>query len=155
MIGQGTALGEAFVQFQDYCRELSGRGVILAVCSKNDEKNALEPFDSHPDMVLKRSDISCFVANWSDKATNIWTIAGKLNIGLDSLVFIDDNPFERNLVRKELPMVAVPEVDDDPANYARAIAAAGYLKASLSPTKIANAPANIAAMRSAMRSRSR
>ena len=128
VIGQGTALGEAFVQFQDYCRELSGRGVILAVCSKNDEKNALEPFDSHPDMVLKRSDISCFVANWSDKANNIRTIAEKLNIGLDSLVFVDDNPFERNLVRKELPMVAVPEVDDDPANYARAIAAAGYFE---------------------------
>ena len=128
VIGQGTALGEAYVQFQDYCRELSRRGVILAVCSKNDEANALEPFESHPDMVLKRNDISCFVANWSDKAANIRTIAQKLNIGLDSLVFVDDNPFERNLVRKELPMVAVPEVDDDPANYARAIAAAGYFE---------------------------
>ena len=128
VIGQGTALGEAFVQFQDYCRELSRRGVILAVCSKNDEANALEPFDSHPDMVLKRSDISCFVANWSDKAGNIRSIAQRLNIGLDSLVFVDDNPFERNLIRKELPMVAVPEVDDDPANYAGAIAAAGYFE---------------------------
>ncbi len=128
VIGQGTALGEAFVQFQDYCRELSRRGVILAVCSKNDEANALEPFDSHPDMVLKRGDISCFVANWSDKANNIRAIAEKLNIGLDSLVFVDDNPFERNLIRKELPMVAVPEVDEDPANYARAIAAAGYFE---------------------------
>ena len=128
VIGQGTALGEAFVQFQDYCRELSRRGVILAVCSKNDEANALEPFDAHPDMVLKRGDISCFVANWSDKANNIRAIAEKLNIGLDSLVFVDDNPFERNLIRKELPMVAVPEVDEDPANYARAIAAAGYFE---------------------------
>ena len=128
VIGQGTALGEAFVQFQDYCRELSRRGVILAVCSKNDEANALEPFDAHPDMVLKRGDISCFVANWSDKANNIRAIAEKLNIGLDSLVFVDDNPFERNLIRKELPIVAVPEVDEDPANYARAIAAAGYFE---------------------------
>ena len=128
VIGQGTALGEAFVQFQDYCRELSRRGVIFAVCSKNDEANALEPFDTHPDMVLKRNDISCFVANWSDKANNIRTIAERLNIGLDSIVFVDDNPFERNLVRKELPMVAVPEVDDDPANFALTIASAGYFE---------------------------
>ena len=128
VIGRGTARGEAFVQFQDYCRELARRGVILAVCSKNDETNALEPFDGHPDMVLKRDDISCFVANWSDKASNIRAIAKKLNIGLDSLVFVDDNPFERNLIRKELPMVAVPEVDDDPANFALSIAAAGYFE---------------------------
>ena len=128
VIGRGTALGEAFVQFQDYCRELSRRGVILAVCSQNDEADALEPFDFHPDMVLKRSDIACFVANWSDKASNIRAIAEKLNIGLDSLVFVDDNPFERNLVRKELPMVAVPEVDDDPANFAHSLAAAGYFE---------------------------
>ena len=128
VIGQGTAVGEAFVAFQDYCRELSRRGVILAVCSKNDEANALEPFHFHPDMVLKRSDISCFVANWSDKANNIRAIAQKLNIGLDSLVFVDDNPFERNLVRKELPMVAVPEIDEDPANSARTIADAGYFE---------------------------
>ena len=100
VIGRGTALGEAFVQFQDYCRELSRRGVILAVCSKNDEANALEPFDSHPDMVLKRNDISCFVANWSDKASNMRAIAEKLNIGLDSLVFVDDNPFETKLSAK-------------------------------------------------------
>ena len=128
VIGRGTALGEAFVQFQDYCRELSRRGVILAVCSQNDEADALEPFDFHPDMVLKRSDIACFVANWSDKASNMRAIAEKLNIGLDSLVFVDDNPFERNLVRKELPMVAVPEVNDDPAHFAHSLAAAGYFE---------------------------
>ena len=128
VLGQGSALGEAFVAFQDYARELSRRGVILAVCSKNDEANALEPFDRHPDMVLRRSDIACFVANWSDKASNIRAIAEELNIGLDSLVFVDDNPFERNLVRRELPMVAVPEVGDDPAGYVRAIADAGYFE---------------------------
>ncbi|MDQ2802787.1 MAG: HAD-IIIC family phosphatase, partial [Pseudomonadota bacterium] len=119
VVGQGSPLGEAYAAFQDYCRELSRRGVILAVCSKNDEVNALEPFDKHPDMVLQRSDISCFVANWSDKAANIRTIAQELNIGLDSLVFVDDNPFERNLIRRELPMVAVPEVTDEPAFYAQ------------------------------------
>ncbi|MBV9758739.1 MAG: HAD-IIIC family phosphatase, partial [Alphaproteobacteria bacterium] len=128
VIGQGSPLGEAYAAFQDHCRELARRGVILAVCSKNDEANALEPFDRHPDMVLRRADIACFVANWSDKAANIRQIAHELNIGLDSLVFVDDNPFERNLVRQELPMVAVPEVGDDPTGYAQALADAGYFE---------------------------
>jgi FkbH-like protein len=128
VLGQGSPLGEAYAAFQDYARELTRRGVILAVCSKNDEANALEPFDSHPEMVLRRGDIASFVANWSDKAGNIRAIAEELNIGLDSLVFIDDNPFERNLVRQELPMVAVPEVSDDPTYYPLAIADAGYFE---------------------------
>jgi len=127
-IGQGSPLGEAYVAFQDYARELSRRGVILAVCSKNDEPNALEPFEKHPDMVLRRGDISSFIANWSDKPANIRAIAEALNIGLDSLVFVDDNPFERNLVRQELPMVAVPEVSDDPTGYPVALADAGYFE---------------------------
>ncbi len=129
VIGQGSASGEAFVAFQEYARELSRRGVILAVCSKNDEPNALEPFEKHPEMLLKRIDIASFVANWSDKAANIRQIAAELNIGLDSLVFIDDNPFERNLVRQELPMVAVPEVGEDPSGFITAIADAGYFEA--------------------------
>jgi FkbH-like protein len=129
VVGQGTASGEAYVAFQDYCRELSRRGVILAVCSKNDEANALEPFDSHPDMLLRRSDIACFVANWTDKAANIRQIAEELNIGLDSLVFVDDNPFERNLIRRELPMVAVPEVTEDPVSFIAAIADGGFFEA--------------------------
>ncbi len=129
VLGQGSALGEAYVAFQDYARELSRRGIILAVCSKNDEANALEPFARHPEMVLRRADIAAFVANWNDKATNIRAIAQELNIGLDALVFIDDNPFERALVRQELPMVMVPEVSDDPTFYARTIADAGYFEA--------------------------
>jgi FkbH-like protein len=128
VIGQGSALGEAYQAFQAYCRELSRRGVILAVCSKNDEANALEPFHRHPDMLLHRNDIACFVANWSDKAANIRAIADELNIGLDSLVFVDDNPFERNLVRQELAMVAVPEVGEDPTGFAQTIADAGYFE---------------------------
>jgi FkbH-like protein len=127
-LGQGSPLGEAYAAFQDYARELSRRGVILAVCSKNDEANAVEPFEKHPEMVLRRGDIASFVANWSDKAGNIRHIAEELNIGIDSLVFIDDNPFERNLIRQELPMVAVPEVDDDPTYYPRALADAGYFE---------------------------
>ena len=129
VLGQGSALGEAFVQFQEYARDLSRRGVILAVVSKNDEKNALEPFEHHPEMVLKRDDIASFVANWSDKPANLRAVADELNIGLDALVFIDDNPFERDLVRSELPMVAVPEVTDDPTTYARTLADAGYFEA--------------------------
>ncbi len=127
-LGQGSPLGEAYVAFQEYARELSRRGIILAVCSKNDEANAVEPFEKHPDMVLKRGDIACFVANWSNKADNIRLIAQELNIGIDSLVFIDDNPFERNLVRQELPMVAVPEVSDDPTGYPVALSDAGYFE---------------------------
>jgi FkbH-like protein len=130
VLGQGSAAGEAFVGFQEYARELSRRGVILAVCSKNDEANAIEPFEQHPEMVLRRSDIACFVANWNDKPSNLRTIAEELNIGIDSLVFVDDNPFERNLVRAELPMVAVPEVSDDPATYAQTLADAGYFEAT-------------------------
>ncbi len=129
VLGQGSALGEAYIAFQDYARELSRRGVILAVCSKNDEADAMEPFAKHPEMLLRRGDIASFVANWGDKATNIRAIAQELNIGLDALVFVDDNPFERNLVRQELPMVAVPEVGDDPALFARTLADAGYFEA--------------------------
>jgi FkbH-like protein len=133
VLGQGSAAGEAFVAFQSYARDLAKRGIILAVCSKNDEANALSPFEQHPEMVLKRADIACFVANWQDKATNIRNIAQQLNIGLDSLVFVDDNPFERNLVRTELPMVAVPEVTDDPALFSHCLVDAGYFE-SLSIT---------------------
>ncbi len=128
-LGQGSALGEGFLAVQSYARELSRRGIILAVCSKNEEANALEPFDKHPDMALRRDDIACFVANWDDKAANIRLIAERLNIGLDSLVFLDDSPFERNRVREALPMVAVPEIPDEPALVPDALAAAGYFEA--------------------------
>src|SRR5215213_1834618 len=90
--------GEAFVHFQRWLKELRERGLILAVCSKNDEHNALAVFREHGDMVLRESDISCFVANWQDKAGNLRTVAQRLNIGLDSVLFLDDSPFERNLV---------------------------------------------------------
>ncbi len=128
VVGQGSAFGESFLALQAYAKELAGRGVILAVCSKNDEANARLPFTDHPDMLLRTQDISCFVANWDDKAQNIRRIAGDLNIGLDALVFVDDNPFERNLVRAELPMVAVPEVPEEPALVARCVADAGYFE---------------------------
>jgi FkbH-like protein len=129
VLGQGSALGEGFTSVQEFAKELSERGVILAVASKNDEVNAIEAFEKHPEMSLRRKDIASFQANWNDKASNIRAIAQELNIGIDSLVFLDDNPFERNLVRQELPMVAVPEVPDDPALVAQILADAGYFEA--------------------------
>jgi FkbH-like protein len=128
VLGQGSGMGEAFLSLQHYARDLSRRGVILAVCSKNDEVNALLPFEEHPEMLLRRADIACFTANWSDKPGNIREIAAALNIGIDSLVFVDDNPFERELVRRELPMVAVPELPEDPAYYAQCLSDAGYFE---------------------------
>ncbi len=128
-LGQGSARGEAFLAIQQAALALRERGTILAVCSKNDDDVARQPFRDHPDMPLKESDIAAFVANWGDKATNLRAIAAALNIGLDSLVFLDDNPVERAQVRRELPMVAVPELPADPALYPRALLAAGYFEA--------------------------
>jgi FkbH-like protein len=109
--------GEAYVQFQMWLRELAARGIILAVCSKNDDDKAREPFRRHADMVLTESDIACFIANWDNKADNIRSLASRLNIGLDSVVLLDDSPFERNLVRNLVPEVCVPELPGDPAEF--------------------------------------
>lgn len=128
-LGQGSAAGEAFRDIQLYAKALRSRGVVLAVCSKNDESNALLPFREHDEMVLKEEDIAVLVANWTDKASNLRHIAKALNIGTDALVFLDDNPAERERVRQELPEVAVPEVGDDPSNYVRLLSAAGYFEA--------------------------
>ncbi len=110
-------IGRAFSALQRWAKELKNRGIILCVCSKNTEAIAKEPFDKHPEMVLQLSDISVFVANWENKADNIRNIQEVLNIGFDSMVFLDDNPFERNLVRTELPQVCVPELPEDPSEY--------------------------------------
>ena len=121
ILGHGDAQGEAFSSFQQYARRLKDRGVILAVCSKNDDNVAREPFESHPEMSLKMDDITSFYANWEDKATNLRRIAQDINIGLDSLVFFDDNPAERALVRRYLPAVAVPELPEDAAGYVKVL----------------------------------
>lgn len=127
-LGQGSADGEAFLAFQRYAAQLGERGVILAVCSKNEEAVARAAFE-HPEMKLALADFACFIANWGDKAGNIRAIAQRIGIGLDSLVFVDDNPAERDIVRRELPKVAVPELPEDPALYAECVAAAGYFEA--------------------------
>lgn len=128
-LGQGSGKGEAFLAIQQAALALRQRGIIIGVCSKNDDDVARTPFRNHPDMLLKEEHVAAFVANWGDKATNLRAIASALNIGLDSLVFLDDNPVEREQVRRELPMVAVPEVGTDPATYPRALLEAGYFEA--------------------------
>jgi FkbH-like protein len=129
VLGQGSADGEAFVAIQSLALDLRARGVVLAVCSKNEDDVARRPFRDHPDMMLRESDIAVFQANWTDKAANLRAIAETLNIGIDALVLLDDNPAEREQVRRELPLVAVPEIPDDPAYYPRILAAAGYFEA--------------------------
>ena len=110
-------IGKAFSEFQYWIKKLKNRGIIVAVCSKNTESVAKEPFEKHPDMVLRMEDISVFRANWENKADNIRQIQSILNIGFDSMVFLDDNPFERNIVRENIPEICVPELPQDPSNY--------------------------------------
>ncbi|HEX2870080.1 MAG TPA: HAD-IIIC family phosphatase [Polyangiaceae bacterium] len=128
VLGQGDATGEAHLELQRAALELRRRGIVLAVSSKNTDAVAREPFTKHPDMLLKEEHIAVFQANWSDKATNLRAIAQELNLGLDALVFVDDNPVERQLVRELVPEVSVPELPDDPALYARTLLSAGYFE---------------------------
>lgn len=116
-VGHGLGIGKAFTEFQGWIKALKNRGIIICVCSKNDEDKAKEPFEKNPEMVLRLDDISVFVANWENKADNIRTIQQILNIGFDSMVFLDDNPFERNMVRENVPGVTVPELPEDPGEY--------------------------------------
>ncbi|MCU1250745.1 MAG: HAD-superfamily phosphatase subfamily [Edaphobacter sp.] len=128
-IAQGDTVGEAHLAVQRLALDLRQRGIVLAVASKNTDEVAREPFRTHPEMLLKLEHIAVFQANWNDKATNIQAIAGELSLGLDAMVFLDDNPAERGLVRKLLPQVSVPELPEEPAYYARTLAAAGYFEA--------------------------
>ncbi|MBI3522158.1 MAG: HAD-IIIC family phosphatase [Chloroflexi bacterium] len=117
-----TPAGEAYVAFQRYLLSLSRRGVALAVCSKNDDAAARAPFRAHPEMVLGESDFARFIANWEPKPDNLRGIAKALNIGLDRIVFVDDNPMERELVRRTLPEVRVVDLPLDPAGFPGAVA---------------------------------
>ncbi|MCM1081999.1 MAG: HAD-IIIC family phosphatase [Clostridium sp.] len=120
-IDPNDAVGESYRAFQKYVLELKQRGVILAVCSKNEEATAKEPFEKNENMLIKLDDISCFVANWDEKTSNLKEISYKLNIAIDSLVFFDDNPVERELVKQYLPEVMVIDVPSDSANYVSAL----------------------------------
>ena len=116
-LGHGLGIGKAFTEFQMWVKKLKQRGIIICVASKNNEETAKEPFEKHPDMVLKMEDIAVFQANWETKVDNIRTIQQILNIGFDSMVFLDDNPFERNIVRENIPAITVPELPEDPGEY--------------------------------------
>jgi FkbH-like protein len=128
-VAQGDATGEAHLALQRLALDLRQRGIVLAISSKNADELARAPFERHPEMLLKLDHIAVFQANWNDKATNIQAIAEELSLGLDAMVFLDDNPVERGLVRKLLPQVAVPELPDEVAYYARTLTAAGYFEA--------------------------
>ena len=123
-LGMDTPSGEAYALFQRYLKMLHANGILLAVCSKNNEETAKKAFE-HPQMVLSLDDMSAFYANWTDKATNISAIAEQLNIGLDSLVFLDDNPAERDLVAQALPAVHVPNANT-PTEFIAQLERAGY-----------------------------
>lgn len=116
-LGHGLGIGKAFTEFQMWVKKLKQRGIIICVASKNNEETAKEPFEKHPDMVLKLNDIAVFQANWETKVDNIRTIQQILNIGFDSMVFMDDNPFERNMVRENIPGITVPELPENPEDY--------------------------------------
>jgi len=127
VLGRDHPVGEAYLNFQQYVKDLQRRGVILAVCSKNDRENAQKGF-SHPDSILKPEDFSAFKANWDPKPDNLRAIAADLNIGLDSLVFVDDNPAERSFVSQQLPEVAVPELGSDVTCFAEVIERERYFE---------------------------
>jgi FkbH-like protein len=127
-LGQGDPAGEAFVEFQRAALALKNRGILLAVCSKNAESVALKAIREHPDMILREADFSAFQINWSDKASNLEVLAKRLSLGLDSFVFFDDNPFEREQVRRALPSVCVPELPSDPNAYARILLTSGFFE---------------------------
>lgn len=127
-LGQNSPEGEAYLAFQRFVLDLRSRGVVVAVCSKNDDAIARSPFREHPEMLLREEQIAVFQANWDDKATNIAAIAEALNLGLESLVFIDDNPAERERVRQQFATVKVPEVGEDPALFPSRILASGYFE---------------------------
>jgi FkbH-like protein len=129
VLGQGDPQGEAHLDVQRTALALRERGIVLAISSKNNDETARLPFQKHPEMLLRENHLAVFQANWNDKATNIKAIAAELALGLESFVFLDDNPAERRLVRDMLPEVAVPELPDDPALYARTLLAAGYFEA--------------------------
>ena len=110
-------VGRAYTKFQRWVRDLKRRGIILAVVSKNEEAIAKEPFEKHPDSVLRLDDLAVFIANWENKVENIRRVQEILHVGFDTMVFLDDNPVERELVRRNLPEIAVPDLPTDPALF--------------------------------------
>jgi FkbH-like protein len=117
-----TEVGLAFLRFQQALVEIRERGVLLAVCSKNHESAVLDALDNHPDMLLRSSDFVAIVANYDDKVSGLMAIRERLNIGFDSFVFLDDSPFERDIVRNAVPEIQVPDLAEDPADVVKSLA---------------------------------
>ena len=139
-IGPGSPEAEAHLHLQRYMLDLKRRGILLAVCSKNNLEDAQLPFQQHPHMALHLEDFAAFRANWEDKATNLRAIARELSLGLDSFVFLDDNPLEREWVRSQLPEVAIVELGSSPFHYLRQLDGGDYFEAlSLSGEDLARA----------------
>lgn len=128
-LGPGSAEGQAFADVQRYALALRARGIVLAVCSKNEEAIARLPFERHPEMLIRPDDIAAFHASWAAKPEMMRALAKELGLGLDAMVFVDDSAFERGLMREALPEVTVPEVPEDPALVPRMLSDAGYFEA--------------------------
>lgn len=120
-LGGHSHAGEAFQDFQRALKALTQRGVLLALCSKNDEPVAFEAIDKHPEMILRRADFATWRINWQDKASNIRSILEEINLGADAVLFIDDNPAERGLVSENFPQILVPDWPKNPALYPAAL----------------------------------
>ncbi len=117
-LGAPDPVGECFSDFQRALKSLASRGILLAICSKNDEQVALAAMDEHPSMILRRGDFAAWRINWNDKAVNLAELAAELNLGLDSFVFLDDSSQERDQVRQLLPAVFTPDLPASPSMYA-------------------------------------
>jgi FkbH-like protein len=120
-LGGHDHVGEAYVDFQAALKSLTNRGILLGIASKNEESVALEAIEKHPEMVLRLQDFAGWRVNWTDKAQNISDLVSDLNLGLESVVFIDDNPVERARIREALPQVFVPEWPEDRTLYKKAL----------------------------------
>lgn len=127
-LGAGSARGEAHLAIQRLALQYKDRGIILGVASKNTEEIALEAFRTHPEMLLKESDVTVFQINWAHKPESLTSMANILELGLESFVFVDDNPVERKQMRDALPQVAVPDLPEDPSNWVPILQAAGYFE---------------------------
>ncbi len=128
-IGNGSPTSEAYLDFQKYIKQLHSRGVMLSIASKNDLKNALDGLN-HPEGILKEKDFVSIKANWSDKTKNIQEISEELNILNDALVFIDDNPAEREIVKQFLSDINVLEVTNDISDYINILDKSGFFEAT-------------------------
>jgi FkbH-like protein len=153
-VGPGSPEGEAHLDLQRYLLDLKQRGILLAVCSKNNLADAQLPFQQHPHMALRLEDFAAFRANWEDKVENLRGMAHDLSLGLDSFVFLDDNPLEREWVRSQLPDVAVVEIGPSAFHYVRQLNRGRYFEAlSLSGEDLARADQyRVEAQRESLRS---